>query len=347
MPLPRASGMRYAVLGLGLGVLLVAGCAPPQVAPQTTVFPKSPEAEQIQFLYALIFWLATLVFFAVQGAMVYTLWRYRYRQGHELPAQVHGNTRLEIGWTIAPAVVLFAIAIPTIQTIFALEGPSIGDPGSPNVANAMPIEVIGHQWWWEIRYPQQGVLTANEVVVPVGRPITLLLKSDDVVHSFWIPQLMGKQDVLPAHTNVLGFTAQEPGQYFGQCAEYCGIQHAHMKMNVIAYTPEDFDAWVARLQAPAQPTTELAQEGAEAFGRLACVGCHAIAGTTAQGLTGPNLSHFGSRTTLGAGILPNTTEHLSEWLRETQTVKPGVKMPNQNLRPRDVEALTEYLHSLK
>ena len=352
MPPPQASvTTRNALLGLGLAVLLLAsGCglaAPPSEVPQTTIFPKSDGAHIINNLYVLIFVLATIVFFLVQGGLVYILWRYRYREGHPLPEQVHGNTKLEIGWTIGPAIVLLAIAIPTIQAIFALESPpDIGEPGQ-QVAGSLPIEVIGHQWWWEFRYPEQNIVSANELVVPVGRTVELRMRSDDVIHSWWVPQLMGKQDVMPAHVNILWFTAIEAGQYRGQCAEYCGIQHALMRMTAIVHSQADWDAWVARNQRPAQPTTDLAQQGAEVFSRNACVGCHAIQGTNAQSRIGPDLSHFGSRTTLAAGILDNTPENLARWLRNPQEVKEGNKMPNLNLRPQEVDALVEYLYSLK
>jgi cytochrome c oxidase subunit II len=347
MPFPRASAqIRRALLGLSLAsVLLVSGC---YAGPQTTVHPKSDAGQMIQDLYVLIFWLSVVVFVAVQGVLLFIMWRYRSRPGHELPEQVHGNTRLEVMWTIAPAIILVIMAVPTIQTIFAIEGaPPVSASSGPNPPGAMQIEVIGHQWWWEFRYPEQGIITANEMIIPVGRTVELKMRSEDVIHSFWIPQLMGKQDVVPAHTNALWFTASEPGQYFGQCAEYCGIQHALMRMNVIAYNQPDFQAWVARQQQPATPSTELAQTGAEIFQRSACVGCHTIQGTSAQGRIGPELSHFGSRTTLASGILTNTPEHLAEWLRDPQAVKAGNKMPTLNLPPNEVDALVEYLHSLK
>ena len=363
MPLARASGIaRSFLLGLSLlAVLLAAGCASPQGTPQTTVFPMTEAADTIQGLYVWIFWMSAVVFVLTQGGIIYIVWRYRYRPEHPLPEQVHGNTKLEILWTILPAVILVAIAIPTFQAVFYLEGPppvSAATGGQP--AGAMQIEVVGHQWWWEFRYPEQGVVTANEMIIPVGRTVELKMTSADVVHSFWIPQLMGKQDVMPAHTNALWFTARAPGQYFGQCAEYCGIQHAEMRMNVIAYEPADFQAWVARSQQPAQPTTELAQRGADVFRSNACVGCHTIAGTPAQGKLAPDLSHFGSRTTLAAGIIQNTPENLAAWLRNPDEIKPGNHMSNPpdrwnlnlsrdylNLRPADVDALVEYLHSLK
>jgi cytochrome c oxidase subunit 2 len=334
------------MLGLSLvSAWIAAGC---YAGPQTTVFPKSEAAAAIQQLYVEIFWASVIVFIGVQGGLLYTMWRFRYRPEHPLPEQVHGNTKLEVMWTILPAIILVFVAVRTFPVMFYLDGvPPTSAEAGPQPAGAMTVEVIAHQWWWEFRYPEQGIITANELVIPTGRPIELKMVSADVVHSFWIPQLMGKQDVMPVHTNALWFSAGEPGQYFGQCGEFCGIQHAQMRMNAIAYTPAEFEAWVAQQQQPAAPTTELAQQGAEAFTRSACVGCHTIAGTAAQGTVGPNLSHFGSRTTLAAGIMPNTPENLAQWLRDPQEVKPGNLMPNLLLRPSEVDALVEYLHSLK
>jgi cytochrome c oxidase subunit 2 len=217
MPTPRASRRirsarpgRGLVLGMGFLALalLAVGCAPHTVTPQTTVFPKTESARQIQNLYAFIFWAATFVFFVVQGAIVYILWRYRYRPDHPLPEQVHGNTRLEIAWTVLPAVILVGVAIPTIQTMFALENPPPVQGASGAPAESLTIDVTGYQWWWKYEYPEQGIVTANELVIPTGRTINLRLTSADVIHSFWIPELMGKQDVMPAHVNGLWFTAE-------------------------------------------------------------------------------------------------------------------------------------------
>jgi cytochrome c oxidase subunit 2 len=329
---------------------LLSGCA--AVVPQTTVMPKTDAARKIQDLYVLVFWLSVIVFIATQGGLLYILWRYRSRPGHDLPPQTHGNTVLEVGWTIAPAIVLVIMAVPTIRTIFELETPptvSANNGGSPLV-----IEVTGKQWWWEFKYPEytqsdgNPLTTANEMIVPVNRTVVLHITSDNVIHSFWIPQLTGKIDAIPNHHNELWFTPEEAGQYFGQCAEYCGVQHAQMRMNAIAMNPPDFQAWVQRSSNPAVPeNTPLAVDGAAAFQLNGCAGCHTVAGTSATGVVGPNLSHIGSRTMIAASIMPNTDENLARWLRNPQEVKPGAGMPNLNLRPQDIDALVEYLHSLK
>ena len=351
MPFPRASSLGRKLISLSLGVALPAllsGCAN---VPHTTVLPKTEAARMIQDLYVLIFWLAVVVFIGVQGGLLYVLWRFRARPGHELPEQTHGNTTLEIGWTIAPAVILVIMAVPTIQTIFALES---APPPSPDGNPPLIVEVVGKQWWWEFRYPEitlangEPLVTANEMVIPTGRTVYLSITSDNVIHSFWVQQLMGKIDAMPNHDNRIWFTAEDPGQYFGQCAEYCGIQHAQMRMNVIAMTPTDYQTWAQRSSRPGEPVTDIAKAGSEAFVTNGCAGCHTIDGNqTAVGKIGPNLSHFGSRTTLAAGILPNTPENLAAWIQDPQAIKPGNLMTNQLVRPQDVEALVAYLHSLK
>ncbi len=348
---------RVVLFGLGLLAMLVATAC--YAGPQTTVMPKSDAARMIQALYVIIFWASVVVFIGVQGGLLYMIWRFRARPGHELPEQVHGNTRLEILWTIIPAVILVVIAIPTFQTIFDLEVSP--PPVAASSVGVMDIEVIAHQWWWEYRYPKEGIVTANEMVIPAGQTLEVTVISHDVIHSFWVPQLFGKQDVMPVRANTVWFTADEPGQYFGQCAEYCGLQHAQMRMNIIAMSRPDFDAWVARMTRPAEPTTELARRGAQVFAGKPCVACHTIQGTNANGKLAPNLSHFGSRTTMAAGIVPNTTENLTRWLQNPDSLKYGNHMAHPperwglnlntaeylNLRPQDVEALVEYLHSLK
>jgi cytochrome c oxidase subunit 2 len=355
MPFSRASGLgrtlarRSILLGLGVALLaLLSGCAE---VPHTTVIPKTDSGRMIQDLYVLVFWLAVIVFIGVQGGLIYVLWRFRARPGHELPEQIHGNTTLEVGWTIAPAVILVIMAVPTIRTIFALES---APPASPDGNPPLVVEVTGRQWWWEFKYPDyklangEPLTTANEMIIPTGRTVYLKITSDNVIHSFWVQQLMGKIDAVPNHDNRLWFTAEDPGQYFGQCAEYCGVQHAQMQMSVIAMTPNDYQTWVDRSSRPADPPAEIADEGTQAFTSNGCTGCHTVDGIpTATGKVGPNLSHFGSRTTMAAGIMQNTPENLHRWLEDPQAIKPGNIMQNLHLRPRDIDVLVAYLHSLK
>lgn len=316
------------------------GCAGENY-PQSALHPHSDFATRLDVLFDQIFWWAVGVFVVVEGILVYTIFRFRARPDSPRPKEVHGHTVLEIGWTLAPALILVAIAIPTIQTIFVVDRPT-DDP------NALVIEAIGRQWWWEFRYPELGIVTANEAHIPVGRTIDLRLRSGDVLHSFWVPKLGGKRDLIPGRENHLWFTADSTGVYWGQCAEYCGTAHAWMGMRMIADTPADFDAWVAAESADAVALTQPAERaGQGVFMSNACVSCHAIRGTQAAGVFGPDLTHFGSRLTLGAGMLENTEANLIRWLDSTQHVKPGSLMPEVQLTDQQVAQLTAYLRALR
>jgi cytochrome c oxidase subunit 2 len=329
---------RQAILTV-LGLLLLSACG--QQYPQSTLAPLSDASQEIQDLFVSIFWWAVLVFVVVEGLLVFAIYRFRHRGDDRTPQQVHGHTLMEIGWTLAPAVILVMIAVPTIRSVWILDLPS-PDPA------ALDIEVIGHQWWWEFRYPEQEIVTANELHVPVGRTVNLSLESADVIHSFWFPRASGKRDVVPGHRNELWFKFDSAGTYPGQCAEFCGESHALMKMLMVAAPQQDFEAWVARQQQPAaEPATELAREGREEFLRSACIGCHRVAGTAAQGIVGPDLTHIGSRQKIAAGILDNTPENMARWLRDPESVKPGVLMPKLALTDEQIEKIAAYLESLK
>jgi cytochrome c oxidase subunit 2 len=325
-----------------LTAVLAAGCtqwADPSL-PQTTVFPASDVNRYILDLYVLIFWMAVVVFFGVEGFLLYTIIRFRRRANNQMPTQTHGNTRLEVAWTILPSMVLLVIAIPTIPTIFAQ------DTVPPNATQH--VRVIGHQWWWEFQYPDLGVATANELHLPVGQTVRFDLTSADVIHSFWIPRMGGKMDVVPTRTNLLWFTPEQTGEFFGQCVEFCGIQHANMRMRLIVETPEAFQAWVQQQRAAApQPSGGDAQRGAQVFAQGACVGCHTIRGTAASGTVGPDLTHVGSRRTIAAGMLDNDPQNLKHWIQDPQGVKVGSKMPNLGLSDADADALSAYLLSLR
>ncbi len=328
---------------LGLTALL-AGCA--SQYPQTTLDPHSTDfGPDIQNLFVLIFWPAVLVFVVVEGALLYTIVRYRQRPGHGRPRQIHGNTRLEIAWTIAPAVVLAFIAVPTVKTIFVTQA---------NVApGSVQIHVIGHQWWWEFQYPELGVVTANEFHVPAGQTVGFTETSADVIHSFWVPAMGGKRDVVPNHQNYLWFTPAQTGTFLGQCAEYCLDAHADMRLRMIVDTPQDFQAWVDRQKQNAQPqpdaqtNMDLLKKGEQLVTTGACVGCHTIQGTPANGKVGPNLTHVGSRQTIAAGILENNRDNIARWVRNPPAIKPGAKMPANLVSEDDARAVAEYLYSLK
>jgi cytochrome c oxidase subunit II len=306
--------------------------------PQTSLVPRSDLTREIQDLYGLITWAAIVIGAVVLILIAWILLRFRESPGGPAPRQIRGHSILEIAWTIAPALVLLVIAVPTIQVVFRTQAPA-----SPQ---ALPIDVIGRQWWWEYRYPTLGVITANELHVPAGKPVVVKLVGWDVIHSFWVPQIAAKRDVIPGRLLHITFTADTPGTYWGQCAEYCGTSHANMKLRVMVDTPEDFDRWVqAQLAPPAEPSG-LAAEGQTFYTTHACVGCHTIRGVSA-GVVGPDLTHFGSRTTFGAGLLPNGPQTLAAWLKDPQAVKPGAKMPNLGLTDDQTRAVAAYLLSLK
>jgi cytochrome c oxidase subunit 2 len=308
--------------------------------PQSTLHPTSDFAAEVDGLFRSIFWWAVLVFVVVETLLVVAILRFRQRAGAPAPKQTHGHTVLEIGWTIAPALILVFIAVPTIRSIFRTTG------AAP--AGALRIEVIGHQWWWEFRYPELGITTANELHVPIGRAVALEMTTADVIHSFWAPRLGGKRDVIAGRVNRISFTADSVGEFLGQCAEYCGESHANMRLRVMARSAADFQAWVARQTGGPAPldSGSLAWRGREVFARSACIGCHVMEDVpAARSPIGPNLSHVGSRTTIAAGLFPNDAEHLRRWVADAPAMKPGSRMPPMVLSDPDLDAIVAYLQS--
>ncbi|MEX0657596.1 MAG: cytochrome c oxidase subunit II [Egibacteraceae bacterium] len=360
--------------GLLLGaVLVVSGCAiggdTAGEFPQSALDPQGPIARSQDRLWDLVFPIAVGVFILVQGAIIVAVVRFRDRGQTDPPKQVAGNTRLELIWTAIPALVLAVIAVPTIGGIFALAE----DPGE----EALQVRVIGKQFWWEFQYlgdEGQGVVTANELHIPVDRPVRLQMESlspaipdsyDEadptgsrsdqslagVIHSFWVPSLAGKQDVIPGYERIMRLEAEEPGQrYPGQCAEFCGLAHAEMRFEVVTHTTEDFDGWLAAQSQPAGTDLEgLAAEGQELFG-VHCVACHVIEGHPENNdqRVGPNLTHFASREVFAGGIFDNDDdETLAAWLRNPSEIKPGAQMPDLGLPDDQVDALVEYLQTLE
>ena len=305
----------------------------------STVVPGSDFARATLWLYALITWITAVIGLLVFVVLLWILVRFRARPEAPLPAQIRGHTLMEIAWTIVPALVLLVIAVPTIQLTFRTQG--VAAP-----RDALRVTVRGWQWWWEFRYPDLDVVTANELHLPVGRAVVLDLEGPDVIHSFWVPRLGGKRDVVPGRHNRIVLTPERPGEHWGQCAEFCGASHANMGMRVIVQPAAEFDAWVARQRAaPAEPSG-LAAEGKAIFAKSACVGCHTIEGVSA-GMLGPNLTHFGGRTMLAAGMWPNTPANVAAWVREPQRLKPGAKMPELGLTDEQANAVAAYLIGLK
>jgi cytochrome c oxidase subunit 2 len=344
-------------------LLVLLGCA--ENYPQTTLLPRGDFGRLVDDLFrTTVFW-AVVVFILVEGVLVFAIFKFRGRPDDPEPRQVHGSTVLEIAWTIVPALILAIIAVPTVKTIFKTSDYATGD--------VVTIEVIGHQWWWEFRYPDLGIVTANEMNFPVGKTVNLRMTSADVLHSFWVPQFAGKRDVFPKRHNPLWFKAEVTGNFSGQCAEFCGIQHARMGVRLISQTQEEFDAWVAAQRpgspmvnagvvapdttAPADSASRVARQGRDSlmragqalFSGAGCIGCHAMVGTPLAGTTslkGPNLSHVGSRTTLVAGLMANTEENLRKWLSNPDSVKQGTLMVlPRKLTNEEVATLVAYLRA--
>jgi cytochrome c oxidase subunit 2 len=343
-------------------VLALAACAAQY--PNTTFEPKSEFGRSIDFLWDRLLLLGTIVFVLVEVGLIYVMIRYRRRPTDTTkPPQTHGHALLEVIWTLIPAFILLFLAVPTVRTIFETQ--------AKVAAGALEIEVIGHQWWWEFRYPEYKITTANEIYIPTGRTVNFKLNSADVIHSFWIPQLGGKRDVITNRTNHLWFTPDSslgPSVWNGFCAEYCGDSHAKMRFRVFTVKPDQFESWVAGQQQPAafgatapapvqtvsytfpqnlpefeyaKPSSTLpagltftkgltgnAARGMQAYNGAACIGCHMIAGNPMSvGVVGPNLTHFGSRSTIGAGNFPHTPAYLALWIKNTRAMKPGALMP--------------------
>jgi cytochrome c oxidase subunit 2 len=364
----------FSVVALVSVVIVLAGCGPEINQPYSTISPQTDKTRDIQWLYQIIFWAALIVFIAVQMAIVYTALRFR-RRSNARPEQVHGSKVLEIAWTVVPALILLALFIPTVKVIFE-------HAEAANVEEGFNVNVIGKQWWWEVSYPDIAanpddesrgpLVTANEVVLPVGANVVFNLQSNNVIHSFWVPQLSGKMDVMPGHDNKMQFVAEREGDYFGECAEFCGSAHAWMRFKVKIVSQEAFDAWIEAWRTPpADQNAETADvtEAPASFG--VCLACHQINGTNAtiapEGMPaisgyynedreivpgpGPNLTLLGCRDTIGAGLLVNNKENLERWLKQTDEVKEGVYMPNYfkqgQITEEQAAELADYLSSLK
>ena len=308
--------------------------------------PASTPASAIRDLSWLVLAICAVIFVVVAGVLAYTLVRFRQAAGEDgrLPPQVYGSTQIELAWTVVPFVIVVVLFLATARYIFGIEG---AEPKS----GALQVTVVGNQWWWEIRYPDLGIVTANEVHVPVSAPADpaptfLTLQSVDVIHSFWVPQLAGKVDVIPNRVNRVWIEPLTPGLYVGQCAEFCGLQHAGMLLRVIVHEKADFARWVAAQQAPAADDPQ-ARGGRDVFASVSCISCHTVRGTSANGVFGPDLTHLMSRTTLAAGVAPNTAETLRRWVEEPASLKPGALMPAMRLSRRDLDQLVAYLLTLR
>jgi len=271
--------------------------------------------------------------------IVYALMRYRWREGEAEPRQLAGNKTVEIVWTAIPCLIVLVLILLTWQSMNASDPPPAATPD---------IVITGHQWWWEARYPKSGVITANEIHIPAGRPLSVRLESADVLHEFWVAQLTRKMATVPDHPNHIWIQADAPATYLGVCSEFCGTQHAWMHFLVVAETAEQFAAWEKAQLAPAKiPDTGSAAQGLAIFQEHSCMNCHAINGTAAVARVGPDLTHFASRRILGAGVVDNTPANLRRWLTDPQLVKPGVKMPDYKFSEAQVTQLADYFETLQ
>lgn len=329
------------VTALCLLTLVLAACSAEHY-PQTTLLPRGDFARIVDdVLDTTVKW-ALLVFVLVEGVLVYAIFRFRGKPTDPEPHQIHGNTTVEIVWTVVPALILAAIAVPTVKAIFQTNAV----PGK----DALTIEVVGHQWWWEFRYPEYNLTTANEMNVPLGRTVSLRMGSSDVIHSFWVPQFAAKRDVFANRETRMWFKAEAEGEYPGQCAEFCGIQHGRMAYRIKAQKPEEFRAWVAHMQTlkkkPTPTPPAATTEGEKLFLAKGCIACHALNAYEApKGMVGPNLANVGARSYIAAGTLKNTDENLARWIRDPQGIKKGVLMPSLGLTAEEARVLVQYLRA--
>lgn len=365
--------LRRTLACIGLMLLASLHAAPAKVlasAPQNWLRPAGPVAEMQLSLYLLTMWLSIGVCVIVIVGIVYVVTRFKDGTAtirpdgttvaptgpdetptETLPRQIEGDNRLEALWTIIPFILLVMIAIPTVRLNFALAADPEGEP--------VNIFVTGHQWWWEFEYTDYGIVTGNEIRIPVGRPINMEMVSNDVIHKFWVPKLAGKLDVLPtrqdadgnwAQTNKMWIQADEPGVYWGQCAEMCGVQHANMRMRVVALPEDEFHQWVENFGSgpviEADADVAAIENGQLLFTQW-CGACHTVAGTPAAGKVGPNLTDIGGRLTVAAGIMDNNRDNLKRWISDPQGIKPGSGMPLLPLSDEQFDDIVEFLLTLK
>jgi len=305
----------------------------------TPFSPLSPQGDAVRLLILVTIVLAGVIALVVTGLIVYAVIRYRDRGTGVEPPQSGGKRKIEIAYTLIPLGIQCGLFSLTVWTMHRAE---------PQAANRAPdLVIVAHQWWWELHYPGGHVVTANEIHLPAGKAIWTELKSADVIHELWIPQLGPKMDAVPGLSNHLMLRADWTGEYLGDCAEYCGAGHAWMRLRIVVQTPAEFEAWERRQSEPAGMVEGSAERGREFFQSHTCIQCHAVAGLALGANVGPDLTHFASRATLGAGVADNTPEKLRDWLNDPQSMKPGCYMPRMRLSPTDVTNLAAYLEALR
>jgi cytochrome c oxidase subunit II len=333
---------------LAVGHLCIPCCfALAQASSVPDIFkPASTPAESIHRLSLFVLVITGLIFLVVFSLLVYAVVKFRQptkEDGHE-PPQVYGSNQMELAWTVIPVLIVLVLFFATARVIH-----SVQQAGPP--PGTIDVTAIGHQFWWEFRYPALGIVTANELHIPVSAPshrtpTFIKLTSADTDHSFWVPQLAGKTDLIPNRVNSMWIEPQETGMYVGQCAQYCGTQHAKMLLRIYVDSPEEFNMWVAAEKRFAHPADAVAA-GRHIFEKTACINCHAISGTVADGRFGPDLTHLMSRETIASGAASNTHDHLKLWIHDPESIKPGSLMPAMNLNEQDLDAVTAYLESLR
>ncbi|QNI32049.1 cytochrome c oxidase subunit II [Alloacidobacterium dinghuense] len=317
----------------------------PQATPSIFA-PSSTPADEIYHLSLFVLTITGAIFVTVGGLLAFVVFRFRQRGEDDTtePAQIYGSTQVELAWTVIPVLIVVVLFLTTARMIFAIQD-------APKPKAALDVTVVGHQFWWEFNYPNLGIHAVNELHVPLSNqqsptPTFLKLLSADVIHSFWVPQLAGKTDLLPNNVNELWVDPLHPGMYVGQCAQFCGVQHAKMLLRVYVDTPDQFAAWVKNQQQPAVADDSVAV-GRHVFETQACMNCHTIKGTAATGRFGPDLTHLMSRDTLASGAMANTKENLREWIRHPDTFKEGALMPAMQLNDQQLDQITAYLATLR
>jgi cytochrome c oxidase subunit 2 len=313
----------------------------PHWSPTNIFAPVSTPAQSIFDLSVLVLGVAAAIFVLVSALLTYSIVRYRKKRqddGRE-PPQVYGSSQVELAWTITPVIIVLVLFLASARVVFGVQD-------APRPRSSLEVTVVGHRYWWEYRYPGLNVVTANELHVPVGEATFLNLLSADTDHSFWVPRLAGKTDLIPNHPNQMWIEPHETGLYLGQCAQYCGTQHAKMLLRVYVQSREDFDRWIKE-QGAAAHTDESSSEGRKIFESTACINCHTVAGTAANGRFGPDLTHLMSRETIASGIAANTPENLRRWIQRPDDLKPGSLMPPMQLSDQQLSAVTAYLASLR
>jgi cytochrome c oxidase subunit 2 len=342
----KATGITVLIAGLLLSASLGFGAQTGSSQIPSIFKPVSTPADSIYHLSFFVLSITAMIFLVVFGLLAYVVLKFRNRatEADREPAQVYGSTQIELAWTVIPILIVVVLFLAAARVIHAIQD-------APKPSTALEVTAIGHQFWWEFRFPGLGIITANELHVPVSdlarpTPTFLRLLSADTDHSFWVPQLAGKTDLIPNRVNEMWMDPRQAGIYLGQCAQYCGTQHAKMLLRVWVDSPEDFDVWVRAQKQPAnQDEKEIA--GRHVFETTACINCHAVGSTNATGRFGPDLTHFMSRRTIAAGAAENTRENLRLWIQNPNAIKPGSLMPAMQLSDSDLDALVGYLETLQ